>query len=82
MQKRVKSQKKFAKLTAAVALSAAIVSTSIPLTGMEVKAEDTSAAQANVISVRMADSSSTTRIRGAFAVVSSINQNTSIKLGP
>lgn len=49
MQKRVKSQKKFAKLTAAVALSAAIVSTSIPLTGMEVKAEDTSAAQANVI---------------------------------
>ena len=49
MQKRVKSQKKVAKLTAAVALSAAIVSTSIPLTGMEVKAEDTSAAQANVI---------------------------------
>ena len=37
MQKRVKSQKKVAKLTAAVALSAAIVSTSIPLTGMEVK---------------------------------------------
>ena len=49
MQKMVKSQKKVAKLTAAVALSAAIVSTSIPLTGMEVKAEDTSAAQANVI---------------------------------
>lgn len=49
MQKREKSQKKVAKLTAAVALSMAIAGTSIPVSGMDVKAEDTSAAQANMI---------------------------------
>ena len=45
MQNRGKVGKRAAKLTAAVALSAAMVSTSIPLAGMEVKAEDTSAAR-------------------------------------
>ena len=49
MRKKGEKTGKVAKLTAVVALSAAIAVTSIPLTGMDVKAEDTSAAQTNMI---------------------------------
>ena len=49
MRKNGEKTGKVAKLTAVVALSAAIAVTSIPLTGMDVKAEDTSAAQTNMI---------------------------------
>ena len=49
MRKKGEKTGKVAKLTAVVALSAAIAVTSIPLTGMDVKAEDTSAEQTNMI---------------------------------
>ena len=48
MRKKREKTGKVAKLTAVVALSAAIAVTCIPLTGMDVKAEDISAAQGNI----------------------------------